>query len=74
MTTERYSHTVTLCKVLQSPLCDLKSATDHVGNVLHLFQNMRKNIEMEFSRIYKTAELLLANVGEKVRLPRVAAK
>lgn len=68
-----FSHTVTLCKVLQSPLCDLKSATDHVGNIVDFFQTMRRNIEMEFSHIYKTAKLLLADIGEEIKLPRVSA-
>lgn len=68
-----FSHTVTLCKVLQSPLCDLKSATDHVGNIVDLFQSMRENIEVEFSRIFKTAKLLLSDFGEEIKLPRVNA-
>lgn len=65
-----FSYTLTLCKVLQSPLCDLKSATD-VQNIVDLFQNIRMNIECEFSIIYKSAKSLLADVGGEITLPRL---
>lgn len=66
-----FSYTLPLCKILQSPLCDLKSATDHVQNISDLFQNLRNNIETEFTISYKTAKTILSDVDGEMKLPRL---
>lgn len=71
--TKVFSYTLTLCKILQSPLCDLKSATDHIANIADRFQKMRQDIEHEFAQIYKEAEAIMSDVGEEIRIPRRAS-
>lgn len=65
-----FSYTLTLCKALQSPLCDLKSAIDHVQNIVDLFENMRTDIESVFCNIYKSAKTIIEDVGEEIKIPR----
>lgn len=67
-----FSYTLTVCKLLQSPSCDLFSAMEHIENIHTTFKNVRKNIEENFSKIFLSASELLKNVNEEIRLPRIA--
>uniref|UniRef100_A0A1B6F3A3 Uncharacterized protein n=1 Tax=Cuerna arida TaxID=1464854 RepID=A0A1B6F3A3_9HEMI len=66
-----FSATMSVCKVLQSPYCDLTSAVDHIESIVGHFENLRKTIDLEFSKILKTAESLMRDVGDEIRLPRL---
>lgn len=68
-----FSYTSILCKVLQSPSCDLISAVQHVENIADVFSTIRENIEEKFAKIFKSASEMLNEVNEEIRLPRIAA-
>ncbi|XP_023028632.2 52 kDa repressor of the inhibitor of the protein kinase [Leptinotarsa decemlineata] len=68
-----FSYTITLCKMLQSPLCDLVSSIDYIENVVQIFENFRTNIEAQFSIIFKTAKSILDEVHEEIRIPRLTS-
>ncbi|KAK4880986.1 hypothetical protein RN001_004305 [Aquatica leii] len=66
--------TLTVCReVLQSLLCDLITAVDHIENVISHFQDIRSNIEKEFSNSFTEAKNLLTNVNEEIKLPRLTS-
>ncbi|KAG5871949.1 hypothetical protein JTB14_022424 [Gonioctena quinquepunctata] len=68
-----FAATLTVCKVLQSPLCDLITAIDHIENVISHFQDIRSNIEKEFANSFTEAKDLLADVNEEIKLPRLTS-
>lgn len=68
-----FTATLSVCKVLQSPYCDLKSAVDHIDNIVTHFENIRSTIDIEFPKTFKTAESMLSDVGEVIQIPRVAS-
>ena len=70
---EVFAATLTVCKVLQSPLCDLITAVDHIENVISHFQDIRSNIKKEFSNSFIEAKNLLADVNEEIKLPRLTS-
>ncbi|KAL7287152.1 hypothetical protein TKK_0018586 [Trichogramma kaykai] len=65
-----FSYTLPLCKILQSPLCDLKAAIDHVERITECFTLMRKNIDSEFSKIFEMAQSIMTDLGGEIRIPR----
>lgn len=69
-----FTATVSVCKVLQSPYCDLKSAVDHIDNIVTHFVTIRNNIDIEFAKYFNTAETILSDVGEVIQIPRVASR
>ncbi|KAK4874632.1 hypothetical protein RN001_013992 [Aquatica leii] len=68
-----FAATLTVCKVLQSPLCDLITAVDHIENVISHFQDIRSNIEKEFLNSFAEVKGLLADVNEEIKLPRLTS-
>lgn len=71
-----FSYTLPLCKILQSPSCDLVSALDHVQLVTNTFRKIRENVITEFKDIFETAQGLLNIVDENetLKTPRTVLR
>ncbi|XP_033221040.1 52 kDa repressor of the inhibitor of the protein kinase-like [Belonocnema kinseyi] len=67
-----FYYTLALCKLLQSPTCDLAAALQHIGIITKTFEKIQANVDLKFAVIFKTAQDLLHTVNEEVRIPRIA--
>lgn len=69
-----FTYTLTLCKNLQDPNCDLGEALDLVANIVDAINVMRKEMDSEFRKIFIKANSLLNLIGESIKMPRVALR
>ncbi|XP_011869841.1 PREDICTED: 52 kDa repressor of the inhibitor of the protein kinase-like, partial [Vollenhovia emeryi] len=69
-----FSYTLSLCKILQSPECDLVAALQHVDIIIKTVQDIRENVSSKFATIFKTALDLLETVNEEIKIPRIALR
>lgn len=64
-----------MCKTLQPQLCDLSSASDHFGNIVERFMNMRLILRTTFKLSSKNPKhyylLYYSDVGEVIKIPRL---
>lgn len=67
-----FIYTLTLCKSLQDPNCDLSEALDLVDNIVKTIKKIRNEINSEFGKIFIKANSLLNLIGESIKMPRVA--
>ena len=68
-----FSQTLPLCKNLQSVNCDLTEAMEYVDIVLHEIHDMRSNMDITFSKIFKKAKALIKSIDDKedIQIPRI---
>jgi len=71
-----FTHTLPLCKNLQSVNCDLTEAMEYVDTVLHEIHDMRSNMDTTFSKIFEKAKDLIKSVDseEDIKIPRIVAR
>lgn len=69
-----FSFTLPLCKILQSPTCDLVAALQHVELIINTFKEMRTNVDSQYAVIFRTAQDLLKTEDEEVKVPRIASR
>lgn len=69
-----FTYTLPLCKILQSPSCDLVSPLEHVELISNRFQKIREDVILEFNIIFQTAQELSSVAEEKIKIPRVVAR
>ena len=68
-----FPYTLTLCKIFQSPLCDLAVALQHVDLIIKTIEDVRQNIDSKFAELFKNAQNLLSTVNEEMKIPRIAS-
>ncbi|KAK5644977.1 hypothetical protein RI129_006277 [Pyrocoelia pectoralis] len=69
-----FSYTLPLCKILQSPMCDLSAALQHVDLIIITIEDIRKNVDLKFTKIFKAAQDLLTPLKEDIKIPRLALR
>lgn len=70
-----FAYTLSLCKNLQHPACDLSSALEHIEDVVEEIKSMRNEMDATFGKIFEMAKRLLISVGENgIQLPRTVSR
>lgn len=69
-----FPYTLTLCKILQSPICDLAAALQHVDLIIKTIEDVRQNIDSKFAKLFLNAQNLLCTVNEEIKIPRITSR
>ena len=68
------SHTLSLCKVLQTVNIDYTECVSNVTKVITIFRTMRQEANTIFSSVFKESNDILEKIDSQITLPRMCSR